>query len=50
MYGENAGVVDVGDRIAAAIRIESHNHPVTRSLCRWLARGVSPRLVRPRSR
>ena len=26
--GENAGVVDVGDEIAAAIRIESHNHPV----------------------
>ena len=25
--GENAGVVDVGDGIAVAIRIESHNHP-----------------------
>src|SRR6478736_8218125 len=25
--GENAGVVDVGDGIAAAIRIESNNHP-----------------------
>src|SRR5687768_17087471 len=25
--GEGAGVVDVGDGIAAAIRIESHNHP-----------------------
>ncbi len=25
--GENAGVVDVGDGIAAALRIESHNHP-----------------------
>jgi phosphoribosylformylglycinamidine synthase subunit PurL len=25
--GENAGVVDIGDGIAAAIRIESHNHP-----------------------
>ena len=25
--GENAGVVDVGDGIAAAIRIGSHNHP-----------------------
>ncbi len=25
--GENAGAVDVGDGIAAAIRIESHNHP-----------------------
>jgi phosphoribosylformylglycinamidine synthase len=25
--GENAGVIDVGDGIAIAIRIESHNHP-----------------------
>jgi len=25
--GENAGVVDVGDGIALAMRIESHNHP-----------------------
>ncbi|MHB8263077.1 MAG: phosphoribosylformylglycinamidine synthase subunit PurL [Acidimicrobiales bacterium] len=25
--GENAGVVDVGDGIAVAIRMESHNHP-----------------------
>ncbi len=25
--GENAGVIDVGDNIAVAIRIESHNHP-----------------------
>ena len=25
--GENAGVIDVGDGIAVAIRIESHNHP-----------------------
>ncbi len=25
--GENAGVLDVGDGIAVAIRIESHNHP-----------------------
>lgn len=25
--GENAGVVDVGNGLAAAIRIESHNHP-----------------------
>ncbi len=25
--GENAGVVDVGDGLAIAIRIESHNHP-----------------------
>src|SRR5215212_11502465 len=26
-FGENAGVVDVGDGIAVALRIESHNHP-----------------------
>ncbi len=25
--GENAGVIDVGDSIAVAMRIESHNHP-----------------------
>ncbi|MGZ0228403.1 MAG: AIR synthase related protein, partial [Acidimicrobiales bacterium] len=25
--GENAGVLDVGDGLAVAIRIESHNHP-----------------------
>jgi phosphoribosylformylglycinamidine synthase len=25
--GENAGVIDVGDGIALALRIESHNHP-----------------------
>ncbi len=25
--GENAGVIDVGDGIAVAIRIASHNHP-----------------------
>jgi phosphoribosylformylglycinamidine synthase len=25
--GENAGVIDVGDGVAVAIRIESHNHP-----------------------
>src|SRR5688572_19162061 len=25
--GENAGVIDAGDNIAVALRIESHNHP-----------------------
>ena len=25
--GENAGVVDVGDGLAAAFKMESHNHP-----------------------
>src|SRR5688572_13021078 len=26
-FGENAGVIDAGDGIAVAMRIESHNHP-----------------------
>ncbi|HUQ40396.1 MAG TPA: phosphoribosylformylglycinamidine synthase subunit PurL [Acidimicrobiales bacterium] len=26
-FGENAGVIDAGDGIAVALRIESHNHP-----------------------
>ena len=25
--GENAGVVDIGDGLVAAFKIESHNHP-----------------------
>ena len=25
--GENAGVVDIGDGLAAAFKMESHNHP-----------------------
>ena len=25
--GENAGVVDIGDGLAAVFKIESHNHP-----------------------
>ena len=25
--GENAGVVDVGDELAVAFKVESHNHP-----------------------
>jgi len=38
--GENAGVVDVGDGIAAAIRIESHNHPSFIEPAQGAATGV----------
>ncbi len=38
--GENAGVIDVGDGIAAAIRIESHNHPSAIEPYQGAATGV----------
>ena len=38
--GENAGVVDIGDGIAAAIRIESHNHPSAIEPYQGAATGV----------
>jgi phosphoribosylformylglycinamidine synthase len=38
--GENAGVIDVGDGIAAAIRIESHNHPSAIEPAQGAATGV----------
>jgi phosphoribosylformylglycinamidine synthase subunit PurL len=38
--GENAGVIDVGDGIAAAIRIESHNHPSAIEPFQGAATGV----------
>ena len=38
--GENAGVVDVGDGIAAALRIESHNHPSAIEPAQGAATGV----------
>jgi phosphoribosylformylglycinamidine synthase II len=38
--GENAGVVDVGDGIALAIRIESHNHPSAIEPYQGAATGV----------
>ena len=38
--GENAGVVDVGDDIAIAIRIESHNHPSAIEPYQGAATGV----------
>jgi phosphoribosylformylglycinamidine synthase subunit PurL len=38
--GENAGVVDIGDGIAVAIRIESHNHPSAVEPYQGAATGV----------
>ncbi len=38
--GENAGVVDVGDDIAIALRIESHNHPSAIEPYQGAATGV----------
>jgi phosphoribosylformylglycinamidine synthase len=38
--GENAGVVDVGHGIAAALRIESHNHPSAIEPYQGAATGV----------
>ena len=38
--GENAGVVDVGDGIAIAMRIESHNHPSAIEPYQGAATGV----------
>ena len=38
--GENAGVVDAGDGIAVAIRIESHNHPSAIEPAQGAATGV----------
>ncbi len=38
--GENAGVVDVGDGLAIAIRIESHNHPSAIEPYQGAATGV----------
>jgi phosphoribosylformylglycinamidine synthase len=39
--GENAGVIDAGDGIAVAIRIESHNHPSAIEPYQGAATGVS---------
>jgi phosphoribosylformylglycinamidine synthase II len=38
--GENAGVVDVGDGVAIALRIESHNHPSAVEPYQGAATGV----------
>src|SRR6202049_3887624 len=38
--GENAGVIDAGDGIAVALRIESHNHPSAIEPYQGAATGV----------
>ena len=38
--GENAGIVDVGDGVAVAVRIESHNHPSAIEPYQGAATGV----------
>jgi phosphoribosylformylglycinamidine synthase len=38
--GENAGVIDAGDGIAVALRIESHNHPSAVEPYQGAATGV----------
>ena len=38
--GENAGVIDMGDGVAAALRIESHNHPSAVEPYQGAATGV----------
>ena len=38
--GENAGVIDVGDGLAVAVRIESHNHPSAIEPYQGAATGV----------
>ncbi|MGH9073348.1 MAG: AIR synthase related protein, partial [Acidimicrobiales bacterium] len=38
--GENAGVIDAGDGVAVALRIESHNHPSAIEPYQGAATGV----------
>ncbi len=38
--GENAGVVDIGEKVAVAFRIESHNHPIFVEPYQGAATGV----------
>jgi phosphoribosylformylglycinamidine synthase subunit PurL len=38
--GENAGVVDIGDGLAAVFKMESHNHPSFIEPYQWAATGV----------
>src|SRR2546422_5313147 len=38
--GENAGVIDAGDGVAVAVRIESHNHPSAVEPYQGAATGV----------
>ena len=38
--GENAGVIDVGDGLAVAFKVESHNHPSAVEPYQGAATGV----------
>ena len=38
--GENAGVIDVGDGLAVALKVESHNHPSAVEPFQGAATGV----------
>src|SRR5947208_14706054 len=38
--GENAGVVDIGDGLVAAYKIESHNHPIYADPCHGAPRAI----------
>src|SRR5437660_1398281 len=52
--GENAGVVDIGDGLVAAFKIESHNHPSYvepfQGATKFMVPLCSPPLNSPRSR
>ena len=37
---ENAGLVDIGDNLACAFKIESHNHPTFKNAFEGAATGV----------
>src|SRR5438128_11724752 len=38
--GENAGIIDMGDDYAIALKIESHNHPSFIEPFQWAATGA----------
>ena len=44
--GENAGVIDVGDGLRVAFKIESHNHPSAIEPFQGAATGVGGILTR----
>ena len=44
---ENAGLVDIGDGLACAFKIESHNHPSAVEPYQGAATGVVPLMKRP---
>ena len=45
--GENAGAVDVGDGLAVAFKVESHNHPSAVEPFQGAAPGVRPAAAAP---